>query len=476
MARNSKDNMKAQSKTTGALVDEAIEAGKPDEYENVSEGSLRFVSFKAENYMRLGVVEFFPDRNCVEITGKNGAGKTSMLDAAWALITGSKVFRKMKDGPIRKGAKKATLTGILGDPDNPSGADLIVTRTITAKANTLKIHTVDGLKTYKSPQAVLDALHNRLTFDPTELAFLPEIKIVKELIALTGNEDAFDALDSEYAATFERRTDLNREKKTLDGAIAALPQEHGEVPSTIDTAQHMEALGKIDVILEDDDAAADRYERHDRDHVEQEDKLESLKAQIETCEKALSSLKENMKKSASAMLSEETRTKKEKEAQKIRDEIASASEINARASTHERREGLLTDAREFATNVQRCSDRLESIKSEKAALVESSTLPKGIAFDFDTSCVRYNGIPLGECSDSERILLTVPLVMAKHSTLRIMRVQYSNLLDSESMIKLKDLTYEHDYQLWLESVEEAGDVGVLIEDGHVAAIDGKPTT
>jgi len=33
---------------------------------------------------------------------------------------------------------------------------------------------------------------------------------------------------------------------------------------------------------------------------------------------------------------------------------------------------------------------------------------------------------------------------------------------------------ENDYQLWVEQVEESGQVGIYIEDGSVAAIDGKP--
>ncbi|MCK9994023.1 MAG: hypothetical protein Dbin4_02543, partial [Alphaproteobacteria bacterium] len=67
---------------------------------------MKIINLQAENLKRLVAVNITPDGNIVEITGKNGAGKTSILDAIYWGLTG-------KDGiqstPIRKGEDHAII-------------------------------------------------------------------------------------------------------------------------------------------------------------------------------------------------------------------------------------------------------------------------------------------------------------------------------------------------------------------------------
>ena len=42
---------------------------------------MKILELRAENIKKLVAVEIKPDGNIVEITGKNGAGKTSVLDS-----------------------------------------------------------------------------------------------------------------------------------------------------------------------------------------------------------------------------------------------------------------------------------------------------------------------------------------------------------------------------------------------------------
>ena len=73
---------------------------------------MRIISLQAENLKRLVAVNIQPDGNVVEITGKNGAGKTSVLDAIYWALAG-------KDGiqstPIRKGEDHAVIKLDLGE-------------------------------------------------------------------------------------------------------------------------------------------------------------------------------------------------------------------------------------------------------------------------------------------------------------------------------------------------------------------------
>ena len=49
---------------------------------------MKIVSLQAENIKKLVAVEIKPDGNMVQITGKNGHGKTSVLDAIWWALAG----------------------------------------------------------------------------------------------------------------------------------------------------------------------------------------------------------------------------------------------------------------------------------------------------------------------------------------------------------------------------------------------------
>lgn len=49
---------------------------------------MKIVSLTAENVKKLTVVEITPAGNLVQITGKNGQGKSSVLDAIWWALAG----------------------------------------------------------------------------------------------------------------------------------------------------------------------------------------------------------------------------------------------------------------------------------------------------------------------------------------------------------------------------------------------------
>ena len=53
--------------------------------------------------------------------------------------------------------------------------------------------------------------------------------------------------------------------------------------------------------------------------------------------------------------------------------------------------------------------------------------------------------------------------------LRIIRIMDGSLLDSESLEVIRKAAVEKDYQVWIESVDETGKIGIVIEDGQIVA-------
>lgn len=59
--------------------------------------------------------------------------------------------------------------------------------------------------------------------------------------------------------------------------------------------------------------------------------------------------------------------------------------------------------------------------------------------------------------------------MAANPDLRVIQIREGSLLDRESLDVIAELAGANDYQVWLECVDETGNLGVVIEDGMVAS-------
>src|SRR3989304_5788661 len=119
---------------------------------------MKILKLTAENVKKLRAVEITPTGELVEITGRNGAGKSSVLDSLWWALAGTKHIQAV---PIRKGATKARIRLDLGE--------LTVERRFSEKGPTPTVENAEGAR-FTSPQGILDALLGALTFDP--LAFV----------------------------------------------------------------------------------------------------------------------------------------------------------------------------------------------------------------------------------------------------------------------------------------------------------------
>src|SRR3990167_7710427 len=193
---------------------------------------MKILKLTAENVKKLRAVEITPTGELVEITGRNGAGKSSVLDAIWWALAGTKHIQAV---PIRKGATKPRIRLDLGE--------LIVERRFTPAGSTLTVEKADGAR-YTSPQGILDALLGALTFDP--LAFVSQepreqFETLRRLVTLEVDVDQLDALNR---GDFDRRADLNREIKTLRAQADGIVVPPGVPQEPIDTAALMDRIAR----------------------------------------------------------------------------------------------------------------------------------------------------------------------------------------------------------------------------------------
>ena len=162
---------------------------------------MKIISLQSEDVKRIKAVEIAPGdvAGVVEITGKNGQGKTSVLDSIWWALADAK---HVQDDPIRAGAERAVIRLDLGK--------LVVTRTIRkTKAGEvttqLRVENEEGAR-FSKPQEMLDAMVAGLSFDP--LAFTrKKPKEQFDALRVFVKDFDFDANAGRRKSAFEERTE-----------------------------------------------------------------------------------------------------------------------------------------------------------------------------------------------------------------------------------------------------------------------------
>lgn len=401
---------------------------------------MKIINLKAENIKRIEAVDITPQDNTVVISGKNGQGKSSVLDSIlWALGGASEI----DDKPIRDGSDKAVIKLDLGD--------IIVERKFVAgKSSSLVVSTKEGAK-YNKPQDILDGMLGAITFDP--LAFAnqkpkDQADIMKKLVAVDVDFDALEALNK---GDFSKRTDINREGHELKAVIESLEKE---VPA--DAPNEL-----IDVSELSDQRAALTGQRDKKQRITQS--LESMREDFRRHKAELDKLEESMTAATNAIA--ELPDIKDEDLEALRTKIESAQQLNnfvVKKQSLVEKNAKLEDLRVKSTAL---TDAMTARKASADAAIAAAKFPvEGLSFD--STGVLYNNIPFAQCSSAEKLKVSTAVAMSMNPKLKVIRIKDGALLDDENFEILKKMATENDFQIWVERVG-ADPMGIIIEDGKV---------
>ena len=432
---------------------------------------MKIVELKAENVKRIVAVEIKPEGNLVEITGGNGAGKTSILDAIFWALAG---VRSHQSEPIRRGEDEAVIRLDLGDIivkrefkrvkrklDDEGGTEEKITTRIV-------VQTGDGAK-YPTPQTMLDKLLGSLSFDPLAFARMEPKAQYEQLKTLCGLD--FTDLNKRIKVAYDERTEHNRTVKDRRAAAEAivLPDE---VPAEIvDVA----AVSKRLQEAERENAAITEQERElaRRKALASEAKvrLEQAQRDEEGAEAALRKAVEHRqaveKEVAEAIEAVDSfpSIPERKDLSPLHDEIAGAeakNDVHRKASEKAR---LMGEATIAEGKSKECSQEIEDATAEGKKRIEAADMPVP-GLSLDDGKVTLDGFPLEQASDAEQLRVSCAIAMRGDHELKVIRVRDGSLLDEKSLAVLREMAEESGYQIWIERVDTSG-MGFFIEDGRL---------
>lgn len=431
---------------------------------------MKILKLESENIKRLTAVEITPSGNLVEITGRNGNGKTSVLDSIfWALSNA----KHIQDEPIRRGAKSAVVRLHLGDGDD---VRLLVTRKFSrpksgaAYASQLVVEAADG-QVLAKPQAVIDALIGELSFDPMAFCRMKPDEQAKMLRGLITGVDwlALDAADREdYTARTEvnRRANAARTEAQSLFAPPGTPDEFltaGNIAGQLKDAQEHNA--GIDLRKGEKRHAENIARGLYADAGKAQAEAESLRKEADRLDALAQQLREDAERQADA--ADAIEIGEPIDTAPLMEQFAKIEETNAAVRAKKRKAELLQIAIKHEEESERLTQAMAARKEQREQAIKDSPLPvAGLAFT--DNGVTLDGLPLEQMSDAAQRQISVSIAMALNPELRVARIRDGSLLDRNAMAHLAELADKHDFQIWVETVESGRPGAIVIEDGHIA--------
>lgn len=454
------------------------------------------------------------DSVCIQVVAKDGlyvtkdfilTHNTSVLDAIWWAIEGA---THIQASPIRRGENKARIRLDLGD--------LIITRRFSAQEDggyttALSVETPDGA-VFRRPQELLDKLVGALSFDPLAFSRMKprdQFDALRKFVTEVDIADIDTQINAEYAQRTNVNRDLDRARTAADlidvsdtppaervdeAALVTQLQEASDHNTVLErrTGNRARAESEIRQLREAADAALASIDReveskeqgHAKYVADLERQIAELSARITAADEQLiadrkqitddrNSVAAARRKQADALQAQMDGAEPlppSKDTAALAAEVTAARESNKALDAWEQQRARKAEHAREAEALQKQSEELTAAMAEKTqqkqAAIARAHLPiAGIGFG--DGFITLNGVPFEQGSDAEQLEASVAIAAALNPRLRVIRIRDGSLMDPDALQRLEEFAERMDFQVWVERVDVTGDVGFVIEDGHL---------
>lgn len=413
---------------------------------------LRVVRLEASNFMRLQAVALEPDGTIVEVAGKNGQGKSSLLNAVFAAMAGAAGVKDIPR-PIRDGEDHAEVSVDLGE--------LRVRRQWTEKGTTLRVENADGSRLTR-PQEILDTLLGKLSFDPLAFSEQPAKAQVETLLSVIDLPFDPEELARLRADLYDQRTIIGRDVRRLEGALAESTAPADAPEAEIDVAALLAEVRDVQDEVRQNQALRDEIAASRAALDRRLADLEALREQVTRMESECASASEALVQLEALAIPED----EDPDPAPLEKRLTEAQDLNRAFHAAAERRRQEEDLRLRRAEYEGLTLQIEVLDESKASAVAEADMPvEGL--DFDQEGVTYHGVPFVQCSAAERLRVSLAIAMALNPSIRVIRVTDASLLDGDSRAIVEDMARDKGYQVWLEVVGDGGEAAVVIEDGLV---------
>lgn len=444
-----------------------------------TDNRLYISHLKISNILGIDELEFSPE-GFNDIRGKNGTGKTSVLEAIKA-ATGSGHDATL----LRKGADKGEVVLVL---DNGSE----IKRRVTETRSVTDVTDADGKKVGK-PGDFMRTLVDTLSVNPVEFLSAPKkdrVKVLLEAMPIKVDEERLEQIagipvmvdganglaiiDAVRKQVFEDRTGTNRAVKEKDSTINQLRLAMPEVAGGVEGSED-ELRAQVEAATTAKDAELNRVR----------DKLDGLRSEnqkkVDAHREALQATLDDIKAKAQAALDEAKATttaevealnaafaeierkagiQRENTIQKHTDTVTPLNQtlesIRTNRNAHARRAQALETVKQMEQELEELTadaaaqtKALDDIDAYKLELLQSLPIPGVEVRDGE---IYREGVVFDRLNTAQQVTIAVEIAKLRAGDLGVCCVDRLECLDPEAFEEFRTQVLESGLQLFVTTV------------------------
>lgn len=415
---------------------------------------IKIDSLELENVKRVRAVQLTPAQNGLTVIGgRNGQGKTSVLDAiAWAL--GGARFAPSdpaREGSLTPPRLQITLSN-----------GLVVTR--SGKNSALTVTDPSGAR---AGQQLLDSFISAFALDLPRFLNQSDAQKADTLLEVIGVKEQLAALDRQIRQTYDHRLEVGRMAGQKKKYAEELP-EWPDLPN--------EPLRASELIRQQQAILARNGENQRKRGLVKElaqkqqmlaDKAAALREQLAALDAELAAVTQDLdtaRKTAAQLTDESTA---ELEANLLRVE-----EANAKIRQNQARERAFMEADDLRARYEGLSEELSQLRARRLALLQGAALPLPELGVDEDSRLTYKGRHWDCMSGAEQLTAATGIVRRLQPECGFVLLDKLEQLDAETLDAFGAWLESEGLQAIATRVSTGGECSVIIEDGRVAAPSG----
>lgn len=394
-----------------------------------------------ENVKRVKAVQFEPSADGLTIIGgRNGQGKTSVLDAiAWAL--GGNNYKPSV--PERDGALVPPNLHI----ELSNG--LIVER--KGKNSTLKVTDPNG---NKSGQQLLNEFVSTLALDLPKFINGSDKDKADSLLKILGIGDVLAQLDTKENQLYAQRTEVGRIADRKKKAADEMPI-YPNVPK--------EPVSATELIKQQQEILArnGENERKRQDAARYEQILANAQIAFDEAKAALQKAEQDCltaQKSAEDLHDESTA--------ELEKNLAEIEALNIKIRANSTKEAAEVEANNLQQEYDGLTEQIESVREERNKLLDSAELPLPGLSVKDGKLI-YNNMPWDGMSGSDQLKVATAIVRKLNPQCGFVLMDKLEQMDLETLQEFGAWLKQEGLQVIATRVSTGDECSIIIEDGMV---------
>ncbi|MHC1758292.1 MAG: AAA family ATPase [Negativicutes bacterium] len=411
--------------------------------------TLKINNLEIENVKRVKAVRMEPTQNGLTVIGgRNGQGKTSVLDAiAWAL--GGDKFKPSspeREGSMVPPSLKITLSN-----------GLVVER--RGKNSDLKVIDPNG---NKAGQQLLNEFIEQLALDLPRFMRSSSKEKADTLLQIIGVGEQLHKLETQETQLYNRRTEIGRiadQKKKFAAEMVSYPEAPKELISATDLIKRQQ-----DILVRNGQNVQKRQQV-----IEIGKNVDFLKAKVERLAEELKQANgayaiavndlDIAKKSAEQLQDEST--------EELERSLNNIDAINVKVRANYDKDKAEIDADDYSRQYNELSEDIEGIRTQKMDLLKNANLPLP-DLSVENGELIYRGFRWDNMSGAEQMKVSTAIVRKLNPQCGFVLMDKLEQMDADTMKDFGEWLETQGLQVIATRVSTNRDeCSLIIEDGYI---------